>query len=153
MLQEVAVDVRPDQRPFGDENGQEPGLGDGDGTVLSLKAHGFEASRFGGVLEGMELTLTSTEGTTEGQVFRITRSPLLIGRTDGDLVIKDPRISSKHAQLDVGGPRIYTLKDLASTNGTTLNERPISVGHLKDQDIVGFGGVKFRFRARVLKRS
>jgi pSer/pThr/pTyr-binding forkhead associated (FHA) protein len=44
---------------------------------------------------------------------------------------------------------MYALKDLASTNGTTINGRPISVASLKNGDVISFGGVDFRFVARV----
>ena len=91
----------------------------------------------------------SAEGATKGQAFKITKSPVVIGRKEGDMIVHDGRVSSKHAQLDVAGARIYTLKDLASTNGTTINDRPISVGHLEDGDVISFGGVKFEFRAKM----
>ena len=108
-----------------------------------------QAARVGHPLDGLELSLVRAEGPTQGQAFRILKSPLVIGRKEGDMIIHDGRVSSKHAQLDVAGPRIYTLKDLASTNGTTVNDKPISVGHLGDGDVVGFGGVKFEFRAKM----
>ena len=124
---------------------------DGDATITDLGAQGFQASRVGNPLDGLELSLVRAEGPTQGQAFSIIKSPLVIGRKEGDMIVHDGRVSSKHAQLDIAGPRIYTLKDLASTNGTTVNDKPISVGHLGDGDVVGFGGVKFEFRAK-LKR-
>jgi FHA domain len=147
QVQELAVEVRPDQRAFNDYQAVQEAL-DGDATITDLGAQGFQAMRFGNVLAGLELSLVRQEGPLHGQAFRITKSPVVIGRKDGDMIVHDGRVSSKHAQLDIGGPRIYTLKDLASTNGTTINDRPVSVGHLQDGDVVSFGGVKFEFRAR-----
>ena len=122
---------------------------DGDATITDLGARGFQASRVGNPLEGLEVRLIRADGPAKGQAFSVLKSPVLIGRKEGDMIIHDGRVSSKHAQLDVAGPRIYTLKDLASTNGTTVNDRPISVGHLQDGDVVSFGGVQFEFRARM----
>jgi len=120
-------------------------------TITDLGAQGFQASRFGNPLAGLELSLIRVDGPSQGQIFKVTKSPLMIGRREGGMLVNDRRVSSKHAQLDVAGARIYTLKDLASTNGTKVNDRPISVGHLQDGDIISFGGVTFEFRAKQVK--
>ena len=148
QLQELAIDVRPDQRAFGDQAAEVQEALDADMTITDLGAQGFQAMRFGNPLAGLDLSLVRADGPAQGQVFKITQSPLVVGRSGGDMIIKDRRVSSKHAQLDVAGPRVYTLKDLASTNGTTVNDRPISVGHLQDGDVVSFGGVTFDFHAK-----
>jgi hypothetical protein len=151
QVQELAVDVRPDQPAF-DAEAAAAVEADLDQTFTDLGASGFQAMRYvSDPLAGLDLCLVRAEGATKGQRFRITKSPLLIGRSEGDLVIRDRRVSSKHAQLDVAGPRVYTLKDLASTNGTTVNDRPISVGHLRDGDVISFGGVRFEFLAKQVK--
>ena len=149
QIQELAVEVRPDQPAFGEERRSEVEA-DLDQTITDLGARGFQSLRAAGEdpFAGLELALVRAEGADKGRRFRITRTPLLVGRTEGDLILRDRRVSSKHAQLDVAGPRVYTLKDLASTNGTTVNDRPISVGHLRDGDLVSFGGVKFEFIAK-----
>lgn len=81
----------------------------------------------------------------------VATSPFLIGRTTGELVLDDRRVSSKHAQLDVLGPTHFLLMDLASTNGTTVNGRKISASSLKNGDVVAFGGVAFEFVVRPRK--
>ena len=148
QVQELAVDVRPDQQAFNDQQAAVQEALDGDATITDLGAQGFQAMRFGNPLAGLDLSLVRVEGPMHGQAFKITKSPVVIGRKEGDMIVHDGRVSSKHAQLDIAGVRIYTLKDLASTNGTTVNDRPISVGHLQDGDVVSFGGVKFEFRAK-----
>ncbi len=148
QVQELAFDVRPDQLAFAEQQDSLQEALDGDATITDLGAKGFQASRFGNPLAGLDLSLIRLEGPMHGQAFKITKSPVVVGRKDGDMIVHDGRVSSKHAQLDVAGPRIYTLKDLASTNGTTVNDRPISVGHLEDGDVISFGGVKFEFHAK-----
>ncbi|MEE8523072.1 MAG: FHA domain-containing protein, partial [Thermoanaerobaculia bacterium] len=133
QVQELAADIRSGDPDFADQ--VEEVEADLDQTVTDLGARGFQSSRFGGPLEGLELALVRADGPTQGKRFAITKTPLLIGRTGGDMVIADRRVSSKHAQLDIAGPRVYTLKDLASTNGTMVNDRPVSVGHLQDGDV------------------
>ncbi len=149
QVQDFAIEVRPDQRAFAEQQEALQEALDGDATITDLGAQGFQASRFGNPLAGLDLSLVRVEGPTRGQAFKITKSPVVVGRKEGDMIVHDGRVSSKHAQLDVAGPRIYTLKDLASTNGTTVNDRPISVGHLQDGDVISFGGVKFEFRAKM----
>ncbi len=149
QIQDFAIDVRPDQGAFAEQQDAVQEALDGDATITDLGARGFQASRFGNPLAGLDLSLVRAEGPTRGQAFKIAKSPVVIGRKEGDMIVHDGRVSSKHAQLDVAGPRIYTLKDLASTNGTTVNDRPVSVGHLEDGDVISFGGVKFEFRAKL----
>ncbi len=151
QLQELAIDERPDQKSFNDEANAVQAALDGDQTITDLGAQGFQAMRFGNPLDGLDINLVRADGPSQGQAFKVTKSPLVIGRSGGDMMIQDRRVSSKHAQLDVSGPRIYTLKDLASTNGTSVNDRPVSVGHLQDGDVISFGGVTFDFKVKVTK--
>jgi len=62
---------------------------------------------------------------------------------DNDFVIAHPTVSRKHAILrfDTG---VYTVEDLASTNGTFVNGRRIKQPiPLKPGDEIGFGGTRF----------
>lgn len=149
LLQEVAVDVDAAGRPFEERGGSTPEEFDGDMTITDIGARGYQSTRVGDALQHLDLQLVRTEGPATGRSFQVTKSPLVIGRVEGDLIIQDRRVSGKHAQLDVTGPEMYALKDLASTNGTTINGRAISISKLKNGDVIGFGGVNFRFVARV----
>lgn len=151
LLQDFALEAGPGGRPF-EERGRPapaPAEFDGDMTITDMSARGFLATRAGDPLQHLDLQLVRTEGPAAGRSFQIAKTPLVIGRAEGDLIIQDRRVSGKHAQIDVTGPEMYALKDLASTNGTTINGRPISVASLKNGDVVSFGGVDFRFVARV----
>jgi hypothetical protein len=151
LLQDFALDTGPGGRPF-EERGRSapaPAEFDGDMTITDMSARGFMATRQGDPLKDLDLQLVRTDGPAAGRSFQVTKTPLVIGRAEGDLIIQDRRVSGKHAQLDVTGPEMYALKDLASTNGTTINGRPISIATLKNGDVIGFGGVDFRFVVRV----
>lgn len=120
-------------------------------TVLDLGASLPQpgvSSQTGDPMRGLEIAWEGTEAPYLDKRFRVTKSPMLIGRTSGDMVIAHERVSKKHAQLNVVGPGHYLLMDLASTNGTRVNGRSITTTSLKNGDIVSFGGVKLKFVAK-----
>lgn len=82
---------------------------------------------------------TGEKGYLSNDLTRIGRS------SSNDIVIRDPSVSRFHAEAESHHGKIY-LKDLASTNGTQVNGKPIKEKRLNDGDIVIFGGVKFEFR-------
>ena len=64
----------------------------------------------------------------------------LIGRSRScDIVLPDPAVSRRHALLSVRGDRC-SIRNLASTNGTQVNGRPVSTAVLHAGDVVWFGG-------------
>lgn len=75
--------------------------------------------------------------------------PLRIGRDPGNgLRLSHDTVSRLHAELSRQGS-LWILRDLGSTNGTTVNGRRVTgsvVVH--DGDMVGFGRMSFRLSAR-----
>lgn len=71
-----------------------------------------------------------------------------LGRaSENDLVIPDYSISVQHAKIEYD-KRIYSLKDLRSTNGTSINGVSLEVGssvELQDGDTLKFGRFQFIF--------
>jgi predicted component of type VI protein secretion system len=88
--------------------------------------------------------------TTEAQGkigYEFTEDLITIGRApDNMIVIEDPSVSSRHAQLERSG-EIYRLKDLESTNGTRINGLPITETALRFDDRIRFGAVEARFES------
>jgi pSer/pThr/pTyr-binding forkhead associated (FHA) protein len=86
--------------------------------------------------------------TTESQgklSYELTEALVTIGRAlDNMVIIDDPSVSSRHAQLELSG-ELYRLKDLDSTNGTRVNGLPITETVLRFDDRIRFGGVEARF--------
>ena len=63
-----------------------------------------------------------------------------IGRSlDNDIVLEDPGVSRRHAQIRWRNGR-FVLLDLGSRAGTQVNGQPISEHELKSGDIITFGG-------------
>jgi hypothetical protein len=76
-----------------------------------------------------ELTIALDEGP----------STYLVGRSRAcDIVLRDPQVSRHHALISVRGDRC-SIRNLASTNGTEVNGRPITTAVLHAGDRVCFG--------------
>jgi DNA segregation ATPase FtsK/SpoIIIE, S-DNA-T family len=93
--------------------------------------------------DGWEIALDVTAGPAKGQSFRLTRSRVLIGRGPVDLPVNDPRMSRRHASLEVYGSACVLLKDLGSTNGTFVNGRRVTACELTDGDEIRTGNSVF----------
>lgn len=78
------------------------------------------------------------EGT---KVFPLTQSVINIGRRlDNHIVIDDPRVSRRHAQLRaIRG--WYILFDLNSTGGTYVNGQRVTQSILYPGDVISLAGV------------
>jgi len=56
----------------------------------------------------------------------VTPLPFVMGRTEGTLILQDPNISRKHAQITYDeAQRAYFVEDLNSSNGTFVNAKRI----------------------------
>jgi hypothetical protein len=82
-------------------------------------------------------------GPLEGETIEVDRK-LVFGRYETDVVIDDPELSRRHLEIRPDGDGLI-VEDLASTNGTLVDEHPISaptsVGH----------GSKVKFGATVIE--
>ena len=69
---------------------------------------------------------------------------LSIGREKGDIILKNPAVSAKHARLK-SEQGVYVLEDLNSTNGTFVNHGRISTQQLHHGDIINIGKFELEF--------
>lgn len=91
-----------------------------------------------------KLTLHPPQRAARFLIIRDGES-LVVGRDPGcELAIEDPRVSKRHARLqwDDGG---WTVEDLGSKNGTTVNGEPAVRAPLRDGDAISFGGLTGHF--------
>ena len=66
-------------------------------------------------------------------------SRVTVGREPGcTLTLVDPRVSRLHLEIAPEGP-VVAFRDPGSTNGTTLNGKPVAVGVLAVGDVLGVG--------------
>jgi diguanylate cyclase (GGDEF)-like protein len=86
-------------------------------------------------------------GPTMGQRYPLAGSALTVGReSDCDLCVKENSISRRHARLFPGSDGYY-VEDLQSTNGTFVNDVPVSTARLRDGDYLRIGNCIYRFLA------
>lgn len=69
---------------------------------------------------GKRLSLAILDGPDAGNVFRIDRPRVTIGRAGADLTLNDTEASRQHAALEVRDA-VFMVEDLGSTNGTLVN--------------------------------
>src|ERR1043165_9063419 len=70
---------------------------------------------------------------------------LTVGRLpDNAIVIADDKASRHHCVIEPveGG---FRVRDLGSSNGTKLNNKPVSVEYLDNGDVVKIGSTELRF--------
>ena len=76
----------------------------------------------------------------------LTTDSFTIGRKpDNDLPIDDHTVSSRHAKI-VRVQSVYFLEDLKSTNGTTVNGKPVERAQLHDADVITIGQHRIIFQ-------
>ena len=75
--------------------------------------------------QGRRLSLAILDGPDAGNVFRIEKPRVTIGRSNADLTLNDTEASRLHAAIEVRD-MIFTLADLGSTNGTLIGGEKIS---------------------------
>jgi hypothetical protein len=72
---------------------------------------------------------------------------MTIGRTDGDVLLPDPQVSRRHAVVRLDDDSRPVIEDLGSTNGTYVNEEPVTgPRRLEVGDVVRFGAVAWRLK-------
>jgi pSer/pThr/pTyr-binding forkhead associated (FHA) protein len=82
----------------------------------------------------------------DGQLVPLTAQRYLIGRGEGCEVLlpeDDPAVSRRHALLERDKDGNWSIVDLGSRNGTTINSAPIEDRQvLKDGDAIAIGKSK-----------
>ncbi|NOY22961.1 MAG: FHA domain-containing protein [Acidobacteria bacterium] len=113
-------------------------------TTTAIHSTGVVADVLGKValelLRKKRISMAFLSGEPAGQVYEIRQSPVIIGRSDCDVILDDPECSRQHAELTVRANGIY-LKDLGSTNGTFMEGVRINEMKLNDKDEFSIGSV------------
>lgn len=90
--------------------------------------------------------MKQADGSVGKYVFGKDR--VSIGRKGADLAVQDPLVSRVHAELERVKDRVV-LKDQGSTNGTFLNEKPVTVAVVESQDVIRVGNTAIKVTVRV----
>lgn len=75
------------------------------------------------------VALAVIEGPARGQVFRLSKPRIVLGRSGADVVLYDPEVSRKHCLIEVHGSTA-TLTDLGTTNGTFVEGKTVQTCQL-----------------------
>ena len=71
------------------------------------------------------MILRIISGPLKGRVFPVEDN-ITLGRSKGDLLLKDPKVSNPHAQIHRSNNQ-FILKNLSSTRGITYQEKTVSL--------------------------
>ena len=81
-----------------------------------------------------------------GKTFVLDKEQMSAGRRDAmDICIKDASLSGHHCDFIRTESGSYILRDNDSTNGTRVNNMPITEQELKNADIIQLGGVEILY--------
>ncbi|HZM71392.1 MAG TPA: FHA domain-containing protein [Candidatus Cryosericum sp.] len=116
------------------------------GTILDA-AQAPRRMKSGLVPADTGIYLRIEEGTAAGRTFMLSSGGVyIIGREGADIEIDDSKVSRKHAELGLYGTDVWVLRDLASTNGTSVNGRRVDDrAKLKHWDLIRVGDTRLRF--------
>lgn len=94
--------------------------------------------------------MTIRSAQTQQTVFRIEKLVVNIGRQlTNDIIVEDKRVSRYHAQIKYQSDGQFTIFDLGSTNGITVNGVPHLRQHLlRNGDRFTIGSYDFYFERR-----
>ena len=111
-------------------------------TSLTKSTFTIESS----VEEGEEV-LAGSVVLEDGRRVGIGNVPVTIGRLEEcEIQINDTNASRRHAELRREGG-VVVIIDLSSTNGTRVNNAPISQHRLQNGDVITIGATTLRFEA------
>lgn len=116
-----------------------PAAEGGSGTLAGRDLHQM------GVIElprDRRFSLAIIQGAATGQIYQITKTRTVIGRSGADIELDDPECSRQHAVVEILGEHAI-VRDLGSTNGTFLDTERIENAELANH-------MEFRVGSHVL---
>jgi diguanylate cyclase (GGDEF)-like protein len=91
------------------------------------------------------MVLIYPPGPDMGKRFPLSRNEVVLGRGgDCDVQVDRDSVSRRHARVFRSGDSWY-VEDLQSTNGSYVNDKPVTKGLLHDGDFVKIGAAIFKF--------
>lgn len=98
--------------------------------------------------------LILTLGGVVLKTYALDKETVTVGRkSDNDIQLDDGSVSGRHARLKLApdkyldGHHSVTIEDLGSTNGTLVNDTPVSSQSLKNGDLIRIGQHQFTFQS------
>jgi hypothetical protein len=88
------------------------------------------------------VVLSVESGPLQGERFTVTL-PCTIGRKECDVILDDRLISRRHAELKLVGNKLVIV-DLASKNGTKVNNCTVTTQQLIPNDLISIGPINLK---------
>ncbi len=80
------------------------------------------------------------------QPFVLNKPTVTVGRAvDNDIIVSQKTVSAHHLEINCGRNTGVSITDLGSTNGTSVNGKPVKQTCLKAGDVLELGEFKFVF--------
>jgi len=98
------------------------------------------------------LVQVAPDGPDLGLLHSLDGGPAVVGRGPGPgarVSVTDPSVSRTHARIEMLPSGRLAVTDLESTNGTFVNDTPVSAGEAWEGDFIRFGECVFRFLAPI----
>jgi DNA-binding CsgD family transcriptional regulator len=83
--------------------------------------------------------LEAVAGSSRGQVFALERAQSVIGKGAVDIRLFDSGVSRHHAKIVRSAEGSLSILDLASTNGTFVNDAQVDLAVLREGDRIQIG--------------
>jgi diguanylate cyclase (GGDEF)-like protein len=91
------------------------------------------------------LVLLYPPGPDMGRRFPLSRDEIVVGRgAECDIQVDRDSVSRRHARVFRAGDN-WSVEDLQSTNGTYVNDVPVTKTAIRDADLVKVGAAIFKF--------
>ena len=91
------------------------------------------------------LVLIYPPGPDMGKRFPLSRAEIVLGRgADCDIQVDRDSVSRRHARVFRHGDA-WSVEDLQSTNGSYVNDVPVTKSVLRDADFLKIGAAIFKF--------
>ena len=146
-----------DMRPLSDD--QKPEEKREIGSTAEVKPFSYDdAQPLSGEGTGTEVMLPSIssawllieEGKMPEKRYEIRKKVISVGTSsDNDIVVTDKAVSRHHVKIRIEREK-YFIYDLASTNGTRVNDRKITKKWIKEGDRIELGHTRMTFKAEAL---
>jgi len=95
----------------------------------------------------MPQLIATVEGVEIKHVY-LTRDRTTLGRKpDNDIVLDNLAVSGHHCVFELHGLADVFVEDLASTNGTFVNNSRVKRQRLHDEDVIAIGSFRIRYLA------
>jgi type III secretion system (T3SS) inner membrane Yop/YscD-like protein len=95
--------------------------------------------------EGKTISVKVLEGEDKGTIYPVVKPRVTLGRSNSDIIVNDPLSSRIHCAIEFSEDCVL-LRDLGSTNGTLVDDRPVHMAEIADGSTFQIGKHKFQLR-------